>query len=145
MNNYLVNTVELGAAIKRRRGDIGYSFRKIEAETGVSPSTLSRIEAGIGYPDSNVLASLADWLNSPIQRFLIKSDGQIPDPVIYFPEEPTPEIVRELLKADRNLTPATSRALADLFDVAYRSLQSKGGFSMKRQVCKADRFRRCSC
>jgi hypothetical protein len=39
--------------------------------------------------------------------------------VIYYPQEPTPEIVEAHLRADRNLTPETAAALSELFRVAY--------------------------
>ena len=39
--------------------------------------------------------------------------------VVYFPQEPTPEIVEAHLRADRNLTPETAAALSELFRVAY--------------------------
>jgi hypothetical protein len=39
--------------------------------------------------------------------------------VVYYPQEPTPEIVEAHLRADRNLTPETATALSELFRVAY--------------------------
>ena len=39
--------------------------------------------------------------------------------VVYYPQEPMPEIVEAHLRADRNLTPETAAALSELFRVAY--------------------------
>jgi hypothetical protein len=39
--------------------------------------------------------------------------------VVYYPQEPMPEIVEAHLRADRNLTPQTAAALSELFRVAY--------------------------
>ena len=43
----LINTIELGRAIKRRREELGLSLRDVADKTNVSASTLSRIENGI--------------------------------------------------------------------------------------------------
>ena len=49
-NKTRVNTAELGSAIRRRREQHGLSLRDVADETGVSASTLSRIENGTGKP-----------------------------------------------------------------------------------------------
>ncbi len=48
-----------------------------------------------------------------------------PKPVVYYPQEPTPEIVEAHLRADRNLTPETAAALSELFRVAYTQFSRK--------------------
>jgi len=127
----LVNTEELGGAIRRRRQELGLSLRDVADKTGVSASTLSRIENGTGKPDADNIARLTSWLNMPMERVL---SGRHPDSdeapaVIYYPHESTPEIVEAHLRADRNLTPETANALSELFRVAYiqfsRSSQDK--------------------
>jgi transcriptional regulator with XRE-family HTH domain len=117
----LVNTEELGRAIRRRREELGLSLRDVADKTGVSASTLSRIENGTGKPDADNIARLTSWLNMPMERVL---SGRHPDSddapaVIYYPHESTPEIVEAHLRADRNLTPETANALSELFRVAY--------------------------
>jgi len=127
----LVNTEELGRAIRRRREELGLSLRDVADKTGVSASTLSRIENGTGKPDADNIARLTSWLNMPMERVL---SGRHPESdeapaVIYYPHESTPEIVEAHLRADRNLTPETANALSELFRVAYtqfsRSSQAK--------------------
>jgi transcriptional regulator with XRE-family HTH domain len=127
----LVNTEELGRAIRRRREELGLSLRDVADKTSVSASTLSRIENGTGKPDADNIARLTSWLNMPMERVL---SGRHPDSdeapaVIYYPHESTPEIVEAHLRADRNLTPETASALSELFRVAYtqfsRSSQDK--------------------
>jgi transcriptional regulator with XRE-family HTH domain len=54
----LVNTEELGRAVKRRRDELGLSLRDVASETSVSASTLSRIENGTGKPDAVKIARL---------------------------------------------------------------------------------------
>lgn len=117
----LVNTEELGRAVKRRREELRLSLRDLADETGVSASTLSRIENGTGKPDADNIARLTNWLDVPMERILgsRQADSADAKPVVYFAREPTPEIVEAHLRADRNLTPETAAALSELFRVAY--------------------------
>ena len=117
-NERLIDTKELGRAIKRRREELELSLRDVHDVTGVSASTLSRIENGTGKPDADNIARLTNWLKMPVDR-LLKNDGNEVEPVIYYPHEPTPEIVEAHLRADKNLTPETAKALSELFRVAY--------------------------
>ena len=124
----LVNTGELGRAIRRKREDLGLSLRDVADETGVSASTLSRIENGTGKPDADNIARLTAWLNVPMERIMggRQLEGDESKPVVYFPQEPTPQIVEAHLRADRNLTPETASALAELFRVAYAQFSHPG-------------------
>ena len=118
----LVNTEELGRAIRRRRDELGLSLRDVATETAVSASTLSRIENGTGKPDADNIARLTSWLDVPMERILSGRHHSLADAakaVVYYPQEPTPEIVEAHLRADRNLTPETAAALSELFRVAY--------------------------
>jgi transcriptional regulator with XRE-family HTH domain len=126
----LVNTVELGRAIRRKREELGLSLRDVADETGVSASTLSRIENGTGKPDADNIARLTGWLNMPMERVMsgrATSDGSAAAaPVVYFPQEAMPDIVEAHLRADRNLTPETAKALSELFRVAYAQFSHPG-------------------
>jgi DNA-binding XRE family transcriptional regulator len=116
----LVNTQELGRAIRRKREELGLSLRDVADKTAVSASTLSRIENGTGKPDADNIARLTSWLDVPMERILGNhDDSDAAKPVVYFARESTPEIVEAHLRADRNLTPETARALSELFRVAY--------------------------
>jgi len=116
-----VNTSELGDAVRRRREQQEMSLRDVADETGVSASTLSRIENGTGKPDADNIARLAAWLDMPIERVLHHGPRSAadPKPVVYYPHESMPEIVEAHLRADRHLTPETAKALSELFRVAY--------------------------
>lgn len=133
----LVNTEELGRAVKRRRDELSLSLRDLANETGISASTLSRIENGTGKPDADNIARLTGWLDMPMERILgqRQPDTAENNPVVYFAREPTPEIVEAHLRADRNLTPETAAALSELFRVAYAQFSRtpvKGKNSKKR-------------
>jgi transcriptional regulator with XRE-family HTH domain len=125
----LVNTEELGRAVRRRREELGLSLRDVAAKTSVSASTLSRIENGTGKPDADNIARLTSWLEVPMERILSGRPGQAEaaPPVVYYPQEPVPEIVEAHLRADRNLTPETAAALSELFRVAYTQFSKSGG------------------
>jgi transcriptional regulator with XRE-family HTH domain len=129
----IVNTEELGRAVRRRREELGLSLRDLAAETAVSASTLSRIENGTGKPDADNIARLTAWLDVPMERILSgrRPESEASKAVVYYPQEPTPEIVEAHLRADKNLTPETAAALSELFRVAYnqfsRSQTDKSG------------------
>jgi len=123
----LINTVELGRAIKRRREELGMSLRDVADTTQVSASTLSRIENGTGKPDADNIARLTSWLDMPVDR-VMKKQGTTEnvEAVIYYPHEAMPEIIEAHLRADKNLTPETARALSELFRVAYTQFSKPG-------------------
>ena len=127
-NKTRVNTAELGNAIRRRREQKALSLRDVAEETGVSASTLSRIENGTGKPDADNIARLAAWLDMPIERVMHHDRAAAEaKPVIYYPHESTPEIVEAHLRADRHLTPQTAKALSELFRVAYTQFSHPDG------------------
>ncbi len=127
-NESLINTIELGRAIKRRREELGMSLRDVADATAVSASTLSRIENGTGKPDADNIARLTGWLDMPIDRVMNKhqSDRENVEAIVYYPHEATPEIVEAHLRADKNLTPETAKALSELFRVAYTQFSKPG-------------------
>src|SRR5215211_8987252 len=131
----LVNTEELGRAVKRRREELGLSLRDVASKTSVSASTLSRIENGTGKPDADNIARLTSWLDVPMERILSGRDPEEEGSpaVVYFPQEPTPEIVEAHLRADKNLTPDTAAALSELFRVAYTQFSKTGEKTAKKR------------
>ena len=131
----LVNTEELGRAVKRRREELGLSLRDVADKTSVSASTLSRIENGTGKPDADNIARLTAWLEVPVERILSARPAQddAKEAVVYYPQEPMPEIVEAHLRADRNLTPETAAALSELFRVAYAQYRDLDKTAKKRR------------
>ena len=129
-----VNTAELGNAIRRRREQQRMSLRDLADETGVSASTLSRIENGTGKPDADNIARLAAWLDMPIERVMHHGNraANDPNPVVYYPHESTPEIVEAHLRADKHLPPQTAKALSELFRVAYAQFSQPDGKPIRK-------------
>jgi transcriptional regulator with XRE-family HTH domain len=130
----LVNTSEIGRAVRRKRNELGLSLRGVAEKTGISASTLSRIENGTGKPDADNIARLSEWLKVPLERMMGGSPvgEQGVRPVIYFPQEATPDIVEAHLRADRNLSPETAKALAELFRVAYAQFSRPTATGLRR-------------
>ncbi len=126
-NSYesLINTADLGKAIKRRREELKMSLRDVADVIDVSASTLSRIENGTGRPDTDNIARITRWLNMPVDRLMKHSSDGV-EPVIYYPHEPVTEIISAHLRADKNLAPETAEALSELFRVAYKQFSNKG-------------------
>jgi transcriptional regulator with XRE-family HTH domain len=131
----LVNTGELGRAVRRRREELGLSLRDVANVTSVSASTLSRIENGTGKPDADNIARLTSWLDVPMERILSGRHSQSDESkaVVYYPQEPTPEIVEAHLRADRNLSPETAAALSELFRVAYNQFSRNDAEKVSRK------------
>ncbi len=125
-NESLINTIELGRAIKRRREELKLSLRDVADVTNVSASTLSRIENGTGKPDADNIARLTNWLDMPVDRVMKNRNVEDVEAVVYYPHEATPEIVEAHLRADKNLTPETAKALSELFRVAYSQFKNPG-------------------
>ena len=125
-NDSLINTVELGRAIKRRREELGLSLRDVADVTRVSASTLSRIENGTGKPDADNIARLTGWLDMPVDRVMKMAKKGDVEPVVYYLHDATPEIVEAHLRADKKLTPETAKALSELFRVAYQQFSKPG-------------------
>jgi len=122
-NESMINTADLGKAIKRRREELKLSLRDVADIVDVSASTLSRIENGTGRPDADNIARLSQWLNMPVDR-LFRHESSSVEPVIYYPHEATPDIIEAHLRADKDLTPETAKALAELFRVAYKQFST---------------------
>ncbi len=126
-NGSFINTKELGRAIRRKREQMQLSLRDVATETQVSASTLSRIENGTGKPDADNIARLTNWLDMPVDRVMKRTQkADTVEPVIYYPHEAMPEIIEAHLRADRNLSPETARALSEMFRVAYKQFSKPG-------------------
>jgi transcriptional regulator with XRE-family HTH domain len=115
------NAVKLAALIMAKRREEKIGLRAAAQESGVSPSTLSRLERGNlpSLPDTDTLTKLAVWLNVSLDEIFIhdqqKSDAETPKPT-------TPEIVEAHLRADKNLSSDTAKALADMFKSLYNQV-----------------------
>src|SRR5262249_8099828 len=108
----LINITELGDYIKRKRESEKLSLRMAAKQSSVRAATLYRIEKGVGVPDTQTMALLAEWLNIPLDRVITRASSK-DTPIIYYPHESTPDIVFAQLRADPYLTPEIAKDLAD--------------------------------
>src|SRR5205823_969178 len=111
----------ISALIKAKRREGGIGLRVAAQESGLSASTLSRLERGVSssLPDADTLAKLAAWLNMPIGGLFSDPDGKRDEAG---PELSTPEIVEVHLRADKKLSPRTAQALVRMFRILYEQL-----------------------
>ncbi|GAB3052748.1 hypothetical protein GCM10027053_11130 [Intrasporangium mesophilum] len=92
----------------------GISWRQVAHESGVGPSTLSRMANG-NRPDVDSFASLVHWLGIPAEEFLrFEDDTARPSP------DAVTQAVASLLRADKDLDPETAAAIDDILQAAMR-------------------------
>ncbi|HEC44946.1 MAG TPA: XRE family transcriptional regulator [Bacteroides sp.] len=58
---------ELGKLIKHRRKVLGLTIRDLADLTGMSRTTISQIESGVGNPTFQVLQNIFEYLNLEIK------------------------------------------------------------------------------
>jgi transcriptional regulator with XRE-family HTH domain len=129
----LVNTEELGRAIKRRREELGLSLRDVASETSVSASTLSRIENGTGKPDADNIARLTTWLDVPMERILSGRDPKAEESKLWsITRKSQRRRSSKLIFAPTKISlPKRRLRLSELFRVAYTQF-SKSGTKKRR-------------
>lgn len=121
----VINIVELGKNVRRKRESERLSLRDVAKQTQVSASTLSRIENGTGTPDTPTLARLAQWLSLPFERIVGLNHAAADAAIVYYPRESTPDIVAAHFRADKNLTPEAASYLAEMVRLAYKQVSGK--------------------
>ncbi len=118
----------LPAMIKAKRREEKLGLRAAAQKSGVSPSTLSRLERGIStsLPDTETLAKLAGWLNVSLDSILVQAEPNLHGDT---PKPTTPEIVEVHLRADKNLSSDTAKTLAQMFKLLYDQVAQSDGKS----------------
>ena len=72
----------LGAAIRRRRVELGKSRKDLERETGLSYPYLTEIEAGKKWPSSVTLTRIAETLQVDLGELMYLGDGYAADEMV---------------------------------------------------------------
>ena len=106
---------QLGAELRRIRKRDGLSLRDVAEKTGISASTLSRLERG-STPDFDVVDRLADWLKVSISAGAPATRQPKSDDDVV-------QVVEVHLRANKHLPSDTAKAIAD----AVRLLLSSTG------------------
>jgi transcriptional regulator with XRE-family HTH domain len=99
----------LGQMVAQKRATEYISLRALERETGISASTLSRIENG-KTADMEHVAALARWLGVKIERFVGSYNEDLPG------------AVKAMLLADPNIGKDEADALSGTFSALYRQM-----------------------
>ena len=110
--------------IKVKMRETGLGVRASAKEAKISAATLSRLERGLSatLPDVATLEKLAKWLGTTVGGLLAEKGEKKGSNV---PDASTPEIVEVHLRADKNLSPKTAKALAEMFKVLYEQASKK--------------------
>jgi transcriptional regulator with XRE-family HTH domain len=94
-------------------------WRQVAKETGVAPSTLSRMGQG-RRPDAASLAVLSAWAGINPADFVEKSDKHLGRPSgSARPASDAMVAIAALLRTDSNLQPGAAKALQDIIHIAY--------------------------
>jgi transcriptional regulator with XRE-family HTH domain len=114
-----VDAPALQAALDQARIAKGISWRQLAADSGVTPSLLSRLRNGY-KPDADGFMTLVRWLGMPAERFLVADDA----------DRPTrqPELTAELaplLRARKDLDESDVKMLEEVIQATLRSVAAR--------------------
>ncbi len=118
----VVNFSLLASALEKYRGERELTLRSAAAESGVSASTLSRIERKEARPDLDTVRLIADWIGLPLDKVLQKPRARSRRRK---PAAKAAEIMARFeahLRAEPDLDPETADALAGILKHAYRQM-----------------------
>lgn len=105
--------------IKAKRSKNNIGLREAADDSGISASTLSRLERGIftKMPDTETLKNLSEWLGISLSALMDEKKGK---KRARTPQLETTAQVEVYLRADKNLSPDSAAALASAFKVLYK-------------------------
>lgn len=112
-----LNLEALYGALDTKRRAAGMSWRKAAEEIGVSASTLTRMAQGAN-PDVEGFSKMVLWLGESADQFIggaQKVRAQKPEDLRV--------VVSRHLRASKELSPESARALENIIDAAYRQMK----------------------
>ncbi len=101
------------AALDSQRAAKGLTWKDVAEQAGVSASTFTRMAQG-KRPDVDGLALLLAWSGLDAAQFLPQANEP----------EPLAQITANL-RADRNLSPDSAKALEEIIKVAYEQFRGR--------------------
>ncbi len=107
------------AALDSQRQARRLTWKKVAAEAGVAASTLTRMGQG-KKPDVDGLAALVSWSGLDVGDFVRPAEPNTDD------AEPLAKITA-LLRADRNLSGDSAKALESMLKSAYEHMRNERG------------------
>lgn len=121
-SNPFYRLAELSAALQRKQDRLGLTLRHIERETGVSASTLSRLQCGkTRNLDANNYAALCRWLGAPLARF-----QNLGDCIAHAKDQDKLEIIIDLINRDPEIPDENKAVFVKLFSLAYGAFAKAG-------------------
>lgn len=110
--------------IKAKKRKTGLGVREAARDAKISAATFSRLERGLAatLPDVATLEKLSKWLGTTLDELLGEKKGRTK---ISTADVSTPDLVEVHLRADKNLTPDTAKALAEMFKTLYQHAAKK--------------------
>lgn len=69
------NNEAFAVAINLKAFEQRLSYRDVAKQSGISPSTMTRITTQRKSPDADTLARMIVWLNQPFENFITLSKG----------------------------------------------------------------------
>ncbi len=109
-----IDFAAFGRAMKSKRKDENLSLQNVTDLTGISKSTISRVESGKYSADFENFIKGCQWLNVPFGSF----DTSHKVSVCIKTGQNTTEAVKNQLLKDETLTPENAEILGDIFDAA---------------------------
>ena len=119
MSNKRFDTEGFYAALDGTRQAKNLTWKQVAMESGIAASTLTRMRQG-KRPDIDGLAALASWSGLDVKKFYRPAEEARPK------AEPLAEITA-LLRADRNLSGESARALETMLKSAYTHMRKNRG------------------
>lgn len=117
----MIDPNKLGALITNHRSRFGLSLWDIAKETGVSASTLSRLERGVSpSPQIETVATICEWAGVPLASVTVEgfqdlvNQEKLP---AYMPDK-----IDAVLALDKTLSPREYSALSAIFRSAYNAV-----------------------
>lgn len=113
MEEKRLDIAALVAALDAQRDAKEISWRELARQSGVSASTLTRMQQG-KLPDVNTFGALVEWLGLPADRFLTKKGETIE------PEAHPLAVASTLLRGRKDMSPEAVKALEELVRAAFK-------------------------
>jgi hypothetical protein len=108
-----INLRELSAALNRKCETERLTLLDVERQTQVSRSTLWRVRTGSTELTLDHFILLMKWLRLPVER--VAPSLAVPGVVSIRQDEPLPDVVAALIRADPVLTEAQKQIMENVF------------------------------
>ena len=106
----------LSGIIKAKRQQDNLGLRAAATLSGISASTLSRLERGVGAaPDVATMVNLSAWLNASVDDLLFGEESNFKE----LERLLTPDMIATHVRSNKNLSPEAAEALREVFRIAY--------------------------